>query len=839
MKNKTLKGTSILALTVAATATSSTINADEVVQPANQTAPAETVVTDTTSTNVTDQQLAEAKQNVDTAETVANQAGDVYKQAIADQTSQQEVVDTAQANFEIAEQAKTMTLEQVEQVQAEVDSAASELPQAESAVTEAQTNVDKAQALADQPVTKIVDQTAVDDAQSEVDEQTKNVSAAQAEITKANADLASAKAKAKDAETLLARADSDKRDIFTSDFDFEAEYGVTAMEYWNSVGGDTNVMSFDGKSTDLSEQSELMNSIGEFMDENFFDNVDETDKIWNVDLNNLSDFEFKTITNYAVNTITGLRESMQKQLAKAGSNIILPKVQVTEESVASSKAYAKWILENYPEGFDGHVIRKAASDVQLKDTLIPLWKSEAMGLDIVQTSKKETMLDVKYNISRSIALMLFKDAGLGHGHTDSILGVTQGSSGNKGTETLMVTPVSTRNVEGRLNMFIFTFTRPDENVVVPNTLAAISEEELSEAQAAIASVTTSEKAVQDATTKLANAKSALTAAEQKLAAVKKGDVVGAQVEAIRSLDALENAKNELVAAQNKVAELKATISEGQAKLDAYNAGAKSVADAKAKLAEAEKVLADSQVKTQDALKVYEAAQAKYKATKAEYDRLLAMRAIEDATKPANEVVKPVEDATQTVDSTPTPAEDMTVPVDEVVKPVNPANSIENVSKPADDAVVHAGDTAKPADDMTQPAENVTEHAEDVAKPVDEVATQHADNTSAPAEDAIKHAEDATQPVDNTTKPVDNGQKATKPNEAGKLALNTTKKENHNQVKTLGAGITQKADGTMSYSRVSANNTLPKTGEENNTSSFLAGLALLLSGSLFLGKRKED
>ena len=115
----------------------------------------------------------------------------------------------------------------------------------------------------------------------------------------------------------------------------------------------------------------------------------------------------------------------------------------------------------------------------------------------------------------------------------------------------------------------------------------------------------------------------------------------------------------------------------------------------------------------------------------------------------------------------------------------------------------------------------------------------ADNTTKPVDNTAKPVDNTTKPVDNTTKPVDNGQKATKPNETGKLALNATKKENHNQVKTLGAGITKKANGTVSYSRIAANNTLPKTGEENNTSSILAGLALLLSGSLFLGKRKED
>uniref|UniRef100_UPI003F68FCD1 hypothetical protein n=1 Tax=Streptococcus pluranimalium TaxID=82348 RepID=UPI003F68FCD1 len=125
MKNKTLKGTSILALTVAASVTNQAVNADEVVQPANQTAPAETVVTDTTSTNVTDQQLAEAKQNVDTAETVANQAEDVYKQSTADQSSQQEAVDQAVSELANVEQAMTMTSEQVEKVQSEVDAAGS------------------------------------------------------------------------------------------------------------------------------------------------------------------------------------------------------------------------------------------------------------------------------------------------------------------------------------------------------------------------------------------------------------------------------------------------------------------------------------------------------------------------------------------------------------------------------------------------------------------------------------------------------------------------------------------------------------------------------------------
>uniref|UniRef100_UPI003F69004B SEC10/PgrA surface exclusion domain-containing protein n=1 Tax=Streptococcus pluranimalium TaxID=82348 RepID=UPI003F69004B len=708
------------------------------------------------------------------------------------------------------------------------------MPGAETVVIEAQAHVDNAQSLADTPVTHVVDQEAVKSAQAEVDEQSKNVSVAQSEITKANADLSSAKAQAAEAETLLSRIGSDTRAMLQTDFDFEDEYGITAMDYWNSVGGDTNVNSLDGKHTSLSEDLMLIDTTFDLADEVFFDNPNSVDSAWELDLNDLSGFELRTLSNYAANTINGLRESMQKQLKAAGSNLVLPKVQVTEESIVTARKYFDWLRANYPGGYENHVVDHARASDDLKNSTLT-WE-EVIGNAFSQSASKN-MLGAKRAIFDQLSKMLFKDAIVQHGHTSVVLGMEYASMGVTGTQTLTFTPI---NFDNGTTKFSFVFTRPDENVIIPNTLPALSEEELSALKSAKASVTKAANAVQEATTKYANAKAALTAAEEKLAAVKKGDVAAAQKEAIRRLNALEDAKNDLVAAKNKVAELKSTISAGQAKLDAHKNSSKAVAEAKAKLEKAEKALSASKVKTAEAKTEYEKALADFKAAKAEYSRLLAIRVAEDATQPADEAAKPADNVNKPADNssvhvenTTKPEEDTTQPADEAVKPA------ENVNKPVENATAHAEDVTKPADDSTVHVDSISTPAEDVTKPVDEVATQHADNTSAPAEDAIKHAEDATQPVDNTTKPVDNGQKATKPNEAGKLALNTTKKENHNQVKTLGAGITQKADGTISYSRVSANNTLPKTGEENNTSSFLAGLALLLSGSLFLGKRKED
>ncbi|MFU2203798.1 SEC10/PgrA surface exclusion domain-containing protein [Streptococcus hyovaginalis] len=881
-KSTMLASSAAATIILAGTGMTSTVNADEVV---DQTVQPSTEVTTTAPTTaaVTDQQLDAAQQEVTTTEAAANQAENSYTQAVAEQTTQQEAVDQATAELASTTQSVTMTPSQVEETQNAVDTANAALPQAETDAVEAQANVDAAQALADQPVTPNVDQTAVNAAQADVDTKSADVTKAQSELDAANTALDTAKTQAVDAETVLSRLGSDERAMLTTDFDFEAEYGVTAMEYWNSVGGYTNVYGFDGKHTDLSEELGLINSTFDLSDEAFFDNPNSIDAAWDFDLNNLSDFELRTLSNYAANTINGLRESMQKQLSAAGSDIVLPKVQVTEESIATARKYFDWLRANYPNGFDDHVIRQAASDAQLKDTLIGSWASEAIGITSTHTSSKN-MLAAKLGIVLNVSGMLFEDEFAGHGHTQSMLGISDANMGITGVQTLTFTPI---NFDNGTTNFIFVFTRPDSTISEPNKLDVLPEAELTKLRNAAASVATAEKTVQDATTKLTSAKSALTSAEATLAEAKKGDVSAAQAEALRRLDALEDAKNELVSAQNKVAELKDVISAGQAQLDAHSKGTQAIADAEAKLASAEQALADATTKTVEAKADYETALAAFNAAKTEYARLLAIRAAEDATKPVDNTTKPVDNTTKPVDNTTKPVEDATGNTKsedesktsdegfDFSKLVGTWRNGEGRTITINSDGTYYGDdnglvgttgtryndtniwsvgiksdfamaggllyfapagTAYPNVGQEKDASDISQDRFMLTNALPEGT---ATNTYYRVAAESKPADNTIKPVDNTTKPVDNSQKATKPNETGKLALNTTKKENHNQVKILGAGITKKANGTVSYSRIAANNTLPKTGEENNTRSILAGLALLLSGSLFLGKRKED
>ncbi|MFV8212322.1 SEC10/PgrA surface exclusion domain-containing protein [Streptococcus pluranimalium] len=894
-KSTMLASSAAATILLAGTGMTNTVNADEVVDRTVQPSTEVTTTTPTAAT-VTDQQLDAAQQEVTTAEAAANQAENTYTQAVAEQTTQQEAVDQAAAELASTTQSVTMTPSQVEETQNAVDTANAALPQAEIDVVEAQTNVDAAQALADQPVTSNVDQTAVNAAQAYVDTKSADVTKAQSELDAANTALDTAKTQAADAETVLSRLGSDEHAMLTSDFDFEDEYGVTAIDYWKSVGGDTiygeNVFLDDTINKRLSEDSGLIESVSEFstqlyLDANYSDQEDmiydyefnpanRTDLDWKLDLNNLSDFELRTLTNYAANTINGLRESMQKQLTAAGSDRILPKVQVTEESITSARKYFDWMRANYPNGFDGHIIGKAASDAQLKDTLIARWQSEAIGITSTHTSSK-SMLAAKSGVVRSVSKMLFEDAFAGHGHTKIILGMDHANNGATGVQTLTFTPI---NFDNGITKFIFVFTRPDSTITEPNKLDVLPEAELTKLRNAAASVATAEKAVQDATTKLTSAKSALTSAEAALAEAKKGDVAAAQAEALRRLDALEDAKNELVAAQNKVAELKDVISTGQAQLDAHSKGTQAIADAEAKLASAEQALADAKTKTVEAKADYETALAAFNSAKTEYARLLAIRAAEDATKPVDNTTKPVEDATGntkpedesktsdegfdfsklvgtwrngegrtiTINSDGTYYGDDNGLVGTTGTRYNNTN-IWSVGIKSDFAMAGGLLYFAPAG-TAYPNVGQEKDASDISQDRFMLTNAYPEGTatntyyrvaaeSKPADNTTKSVDNTTKPVDNTTKPVDNGQKATKPNETGKLALNATKKENHNQVKTLGAGITKKANGTVSYSRIAANNTLPKTGEENNTRSILAGLALLLSGSLFLGKRKED
>ncbi|MFW5458432.1 SEC10/PgrA surface exclusion domain-containing protein [Streptococcus hyovaginalis] len=890
-KSTMLASSAAATILLAGTGMTSTVNADEVV---DQTVQPSTEVTTTTPTTaaVTDQQLDAAQQEVTTTEAAANQAENTYTQAVAKQTTQQEVVDQAAAELASTTQSVTMTPSQVEETRNAVDTANAALPQAETDVVEAQANVDTAQALADQPVTSVVDQEAVNAAQADVDTKSADVTKAQSELDAANTALDTAKTQASDAETVLSRLGSDERAMLTSDFDFEAEYGVTAMEYWNSVGGDTNVMALDRQPSTLSEDSNLVDSTAALrkelrFDSNFenhlgeingyeFNPANQEDLDWKLDLNNLSDFELRTLSNYAANTINGLRESMQKQLTAAGSDLILPKVQVTEESITSARKHFDWLRANYPNGYDGHVVWQAASDPQLKDTLIARTQSEAVGNAFAYTASKN-MLAVKSGIVDQLSKMLFTDEFAGHGHTDIILGIYHANRGFTGVQTLTFTPI---NFDNGMTKFIFDFTRPDSTITESNKLDVLPETELTALRNAAASVATAEKAVQDATTKLTSAQSALTSAEATLAEAKKGDVSAAQAEALRRLDALEDAKNELVAAQNKVAELKDVISTGQAQLDAHSKGTQAIADAEAKLASAEQALADAKTKTVEAKADYEIALAAFNTAKTEYARLLAIRAAEDATKPVDNTTKPVEDATgntkpenesKTSDEgfdfsklvgTWRNGEGRTITINSDGTYYGDDNGLVGTTgtrynntniwsvgiksdfamaggllyfAPAGTAYPNVGQ-AKDASDISQDRFMLTNaYPEGTAtNTYYRVAAE-----SKPADNTTKPVDNTTKPVDNTTKSVGNGQKATKPNETGKLALNATKIENNNQVKTLGAGITKKANSTVSYSRIAANNTLPKTGEENNTSSILTGLALLLSGSLFLGKRKED
>ena len=908
-KSTMLASSAAATILLAGTGVTSTVNADEVV---DQTIQPSTEVTTTTPTTaaVTDQQLSDAKQNVETTQEASNQANKTYFDAVTDQDMKQIAVDQAAAELASTTQSVTMTPSQVEETQNEVATATAELPKAEANVTTAQANVttaqanvEAAQAVVDQPVTSNVDQTAVNAAQADVDTKSADVTNSQSELDAANTALDTAKAQAADAETVLSRLGSDERAMLTTDFNFEAEYGVTAIDYWKSVDGDTiygeNVFLDDTINKRLSEDAGLIESVAGLREELFLDShyADEVDALedyefnpinradadWKLDLNNLSDFELRTLTNYVANTINGLRESMQKQLIAAGSDRILPKVQVTEESIASSRKYFDWLRANYPNGLEDHVIKQAGSDDQLKDTLVGRWHSEAIG-NASSWAASKTMLAAKYGIVDLISKMLFADEFADHGHTKSILGIGYANKGFTGVQTLTFTPI---NFDNDKTTFIFVFTRPDSTIAEPRKLEVLPASEIETLRNAAASVATAEKAVQDATTKLTSAKSALTTSEVTLAEAKKGDVAAAQDKALRRLGALEAAKNELVAAQNKVAELKNVISTGQAKLDAYAKGAQAIADAEAKLASAEQALADAKTKTVEAKADYETALAAFNAAKTEYARLLAIRAAEDATKPVEDATKPVEDATgntkpeeesNTSDEgfdfsklvgTWRNGEGRTITInsdgtyygddnglvgttgtrynDTNIWSVGIKSDFDIASgllyfAPAGTAYPNVGQ-AKDASDISQDRFMLTNaYPEGTAtNTYYRVAAESkpADNTTKPVDNTAKPVDNTTKPVDNTTKPVDNGQKATKPNETGKLALNATKKENHNQVKTLGAGITKKANGTVSYSRIAANNTLPKTGEENNTSSILAGLALLLSGSLFLGKRKED
>lgn len=819
---------------LAGTGMTSTVNADEVV---DQTVQSSTEVTTTTPTTaaVTDQQLDAAQQEVTTTEAAANRAENTYTQAVAEQTTQQEAVDQAASELASTTQSVTMTPSEVEETQKAVDTANAALSQVETAVVEAQTNVDPAQALADQPVTSVVDQAVVNAAQADVDTKSADVKTAQSELDAANTALDTVKAQIADADTVLSRLGSDEHAMLTSDFDFEADYGVTAMEYWKSVGGDTiygeNVFLDDTINKRLSEDSGLIDSVSElsnqlYLDANYSDQEDmfydykfnpanRTDLDWKLDLNNLSDFELRTLSNYVANTINGLRESMQKQLTAAGSDRVLPKVQVTEESIASSRKYFDWMRANYPNGFDGHIIGKAASDAQLKDTLIAArWQSEAIGITSTHTSSK-SMLAAKSGVVRSVSSMLFEDESQGHGHTKIILGIGYANRGIKGVQTLTFVPI---NFDNGITKFIFVFTRPDSTIAEPNKLDVLPEAELTKLRNAEASVATAEKAVQDATTKLTSAKSALTSAEATLA--------------------------------------------------------------EAKLASAEQALADAKTKTVEAKADYKTALAAFNAAKTEYARLLAIRAAEDATKPVDNTTKPVEDATGntkpedesktsdegfdfsklvgiwrngegrtiTINSDGTYYGDDNGLVGTTGTRYNNTN-IWSVGIKSDFAMAGGLLYFAPAG-TAYPNVGQEKDASDISQDRFMLTNAYPEGTatntyyrvaaeSKPADNTTKPVDNTTKPVDNTTRPVDNGQKATKPNETGKLALNATKKENHNQVKTLGTGITKKANGTVSYSRIAASNTLPKTGEENNTSNILAGLALLLSGSLFLGKRKED
>ncbi|MGT2833244.1 SEC10/PgrA surface exclusion domain-containing protein [Streptococcus halotolerans] len=814
MKNKTLKGTSLVTLALAASGVTTAVHADDAQPTVNPSVETSQVTQSTETTHVTDQQLDGAKQQVATTKAAADQAKDVYEDASQSEGVQQKVVEQATTDVTTAEQASTMTTDQVKAVESEVAHATSELPQAEQSVEQAQQSVDKAQSAADQPVAPIVDQEAVDTAQAEVATKSEDVKTAQAELDQTSAKLKSAESEASDAKTLLERVGSDERSVYKTDFDFKEKYGITASQFWSSIGGQSNVLAKDAKKSDLSEQNNLYGDVSQFTIDRFSrlygTDIDEADQNWELDVNNLTDFELRTLTNYAANMINGLRRALQEQLRKEGSDIVMPLVQFTEESLASARKYNEWLVKHYPAGFKGHVMREARKSPELKGTLIENTVGESIGNGQLWRDRPTTMAKLKDILTDQIGQMAFEDYFANHGHTSMILATDAASYGNTGVETWTFTPV--RFEDGAFKFLFNMRENADPKLKEPKKLATVSDEELAKAKAAVQAVTNLEKGVKAATDKLTSAKSALSSAEQKLATAKKGDAAAAKAETLKRLDALETAKNKLVEAQDKVKALKAVIADGNAKLKAHNSGVQSLADAKSKLAKAEKDLANAKAKTASAKVAYDKALVTYQDAKSEYAKLLAAR---DAEQAVQDTTKPIDKPTD-VEQPGETDEPVVTDDEENVKPIiqiDPETGLPLIDNTPQDV---KPDTVKPTDAKTDIEQSTK--ADPSHLPIDlETGKPIIDKT--PSE----------------YQPTGNAQNSGI--SAHKTKLDKKDDDSYNKQTPLRTGITQNNDGSLSYSRVAANNTLPSTGERHSNNPLIGGL-LLLSGLFFYKKRKS-
>ncbi|CQR25266.1 adhesion protein [Streptococcus varani] len=268
-------------------------------------------------------------------------------------------------------------------------------------------------------------------------------------------------------------------------------------------------------------------------------NADEQN--YKINLANISDDELIVLAQYSANVINMFRTQTQKQLDAAGSDIKIPLVQVTVESLAGARQYMNWLAKNYPGGYTGHVVQQAVASSDLQGTFI----QKAQEEDVVTyfyRDKSMSLSDVKIMITEGITSMLFDDADSGWGHTASII-KSGAKFGASGLHNMMFSTLYTS--DGNVKI-VYNFTTPDQsnNKPVAMNLDAKIADLQSKATSTVSTV--DQAAVAAAQSKLDEAKTNL----QKVLADKDASVATYNA-AQASLKATTDQLNALKATPNK------------------------------------------------------------------------------------------------------------------------------------------------------------------------------------------------------------------------------------------------------------------------------------------------
>ncbi|MER0122767.1 SEC10/PgrA surface exclusion domain-containing protein [Streptococcus sp. ZJ100] len=900
MKNTTLKTTAFATIAAVAATTQHVAFADEVTAtPATTTE----TTTAATTTEVTKPQLADAANQAQQADDAANKAqtdvdaaqkqndtdkanvtaaqADVDKaQAIADEATPDKIAEVeagiqaksdelpsaekteadAKADLQAAKDAVELEATQAKSLEAEIKQDQSQLDDntaKRDAAAKAQTDAVKAQQTAKDAITAA--DNAVDDAekkvaQAQADEQkaaqadadkTQAINDAQADVTAKQKDLDTAKATqttakndvtAKQSAVDKAQATVEWLNKSSHSVYTNTGYRIPITKEWlesvtaSAIDGSIRPEGHNYSQEPLKkeydnwrwyytaglEQGEDVikpsrrEAIERAKRERNAAGISEEDWNHKIDVRNLTDDELRNITEFYLNTMNGYAEDIEKLVANDPEykNKIFPRFYASDTTLRISREFAQRVAEVYPD--TTRTEHMGLSESTEKEYGISN-HSEALAPSRVAY----TMGSLKYQLNIAINMMLFRDGHSENGHARIILNPDriheqkdhrgQGWFSKGLTEEERIAPryVVLTIAPTKISPVDFSFYINPVEAEGRNT-------RLYEG-----SFTSSKS--DDTAAKLQEAKDALSAAQAQLTAAKQAQS----------------------AADTAVASAQNNLDQAKAKLNSLQAGT-ALADAKAKVAAAQKALTT----------------AKAAQTKANTDLAVATQAEEDATRDFNVFRKAVDTQTAQLATKRQQLADLQASIATKTAAVNDAQAKYDAAaaKVAElkDGIAKAQAllaTYKNADKLLADAK--AKLAELIA--AEEVSAQALADAKANLEEATKAAEEAKAHYNKLKAQYDaqqalniSSQNANRRNTGGqantarpignKLTQPTGKSDTPS---TLGAGVRQNADGSLSYSRVARSKALPNTGESHSVVASLSGLFLLLTGLSLHRKRKES